>query len=114
VIDFRLTPDEAEALRRALIGKGVLVAVLRLTPDDTEEDLLRLLAHAAQFPIYFAGDWDAAEAALLDVAAYGDASGLVVMLVGSLTPGFERLADAIVHSAPRWNEAGKFVRMVLT
>jgi hypothetical protein len=114
VLDFRLSPEEAEALRRELVSRGAFVAALQLTIADDEEDLLRLLAHAAHLPLSFAGNWDAVGECLLDVEAFGESKGFVVLLAGSMTPGFDKLAEAIVAAGPHWAEAGRFTRLVLT
>jgi hypothetical protein len=114
VLDFRLSPEEAEALRRELVSRGAFVAALQLTIADDEEDLLRLLAHAAHLPLSFAGNWDAVGECLLDVEAFGESKGFVVLLAGSMTPGFDKLVEAIVAAGPHWAEAGRFTRLVLT
>ena len=97
VLDFRLSPEEAEALRRELVSRGAFVAALQLTIADSEEDLLRLLAHAAHLPLSFAGNWDAVGECLLDVGAFGKNKGFVVLLAGAMTPGFDKLVEAIAR-----------------
>jgi len=114
VLDFRLSPEEAEALRAELVKRGAFVAALQMTIADDEEDLLRLLAHAGHFPLRFGGSWDAVDECLLDVGAFGDVRGFVVLLAGAMTPGFDKLAEAIATAAPHWAKAGLFARLVLT
>ena len=115
VLDFRLSPEEAEALRaELLVSRGAFVAALQLTIADSEEDLLRLLANAADFPLSFAGTWDAVDECLLDVGAFGKTRGFVVLIAGSMTPGFDKLAEAIATAGPHWAADGRFTRLVLT
>jgi hypothetical protein len=113
VIELPLPLLEAEGLRADLVASGVFVAALTLTGDETDADVLRLLAHSAHFPLYFGGNWDAVDDCLLDVEAFGAARGFVLLVAGAPAARLERLAAAISFAVPFWAEAGLFARLVV-
>jgi hypothetical protein len=113
VIELRLPLLQAEVLRADLVASGVFVAALTLTGAENDADVLRLLAHAAHFPLYFGGNWDAVDDCLLDVEAFGAARGFVLLVAGASAEPLERLAAAISFAVPFWAEAGRFARLVV-
>jgi Barstar (barnase inhibitor) len=114
ILELPLTPAEAEELRAELVALGVFVAALKLTSDDNDADVLRLLAHAAHFPLYFGANWNAVDDCLFDVEAFGDVRGFVLLVSGAARVEIERLGDAITAAAPHWAGAGRFARLVVT
>ena len=113
VIELSLSLLEAEELRAELVASGVFVAALRLTGTETDADVLRLLAHAAHFPLYFGGNWDAVDDCLLDVGAFGAARGFVLLVSGAAAGPLERLAAALSTAVSFWADAGLFARLVV-
>jgi len=113
VIELSLPLPEAEDLRAELVDAGVFVAALTLTEADSDDDVLRLLAHAAHFPLYFGGNWDAVDDCLYDVEAFGAVRGFVLLVTGAPAAPLDRLAAAISHALPFWAEAGLFARLVV-
>lgn len=114
VLALSLAPAEAEELRAELVALGVFVAALKLTRADSEADVLRLLAHAGHFPLYFGGNWDAVDDCLFDVEAFGDVRGFVLLVSGAAAAEVDRLAAAVTAAAPHWAGAGRFARLVVT
>jgi hypothetical protein len=113
VIELSLPLLEAEGLREELVASGVFVAALTLAGAESDVDVLRLLAHAAHFPLYFGGNWDAVDDCLLDVDAFGHTRGFVLLVSGASAATLERLADAISDAVPFWVDAGLFARLVV-
>jgi hypothetical protein len=113
VIELSLPLLEAEELRAELVASGVFVAALMLTGTETDAEVLRLLAHAAHFPLYFGGNWDAVDDCLLDVEAFGAARGFALLVSGASSAPLERLVAAISAAVPFWAEAGLFARLVV-
>jgi Barstar (barnase inhibitor) len=113
VIELPLPLLEAEGLRADLVESGVFVAALTLTGAETDAEVLRLLAHAAHFPLYFGGNWNAVDDCLLDVEGFGATRGFVLLVAGATPAPLERLADAISFAVPFWAEAGLFARLVV-
>lgn len=113
VVELSLPLLEAEGLRAELVASGVFVAALTLTGAETDADVLRLLAHAAHFPLYFGGNWNAVDDCLLDVEAFGAARGFVLLVSGSSSAALERLTAAISYAVPFWADAGLFARLVV-
>ena len=114
VLSLPLEEADAEELRAELVALGVFVAALKLTSADTEHDVLRLLAHAGHFPLYFGANWDAVDDCLFDVEAFGDVRGFVLLVSCAAAAGVDRLAEAITAAAPHWAGAGRFARLVVT
>ena len=113
IVELELPLLEAEGLRADLVAAGVFVAALTLTESDTDDEVLRLLAHAAHFPLYFGRNWNAVDDCLFDVGAFGAARGFVLLVSGASATSLERLAGAISYAAPFWVDAGLFARLVV-
>ena len=113
LVEVDLDLEGLEGLRAELVERGVFVAALQLRPGDDDAGLLRLLAHAAHFPLYFGHNWDAVDDCLFYPPAFGDVRGFVLILSGAAPAARERLEAALATAAPYWAADGKVARLVV-
>jgi hypothetical protein len=110
-----LTTLELEVVRSELVGRGVLVGAILLRESDGEDEFLRLLAHAANFPFWFGSSWEGVDACLRNPEAFGKTNGLVLLVAGetsSQRSSLTRLEDAVAGAAPAWSAAGRILRLI--
>jgi hypothetical protein len=112
-IEVALDLEVLEGLRAELVERGAFVAALQLQPGDDDARLLRLLAHAAHFPLYFGHNWDAVDDCLFFPPAFGDVKGFVLIVTGAAPDAQGRLEAAVATAAPYWTADGKVARLVV-
>lgn len=114
IIEVNLDLEGLEELRADFVERGVFVAALQLRRGDDDTELLRLLAHAAHFPLYFGHNWNAVDDCLFDPRAFGEVEGFVLIVSGAAPDARGHLEAAVAYAAPYWAAAGKVARLVVS
>jgi hypothetical protein len=97
---------EGHAIEDALRGSGFDLGHISLRGAQSKEALLERLGAAMAFPVWFGGNWDAAEDCLADLSWREGEGHVLLFSEAQPSEDLSVLVDVLRSSAEFWQERG--------